>query len=690
MAQSKRKAISDAQLLSACKRQASQGVGILDSKLARERQDITDAYNGKKPLPVREGGSKYISRDVYNAVEAMKGQLLETFAAGNNIVQFSPQNANDTAMARIASSYTDYQIFRLNDGLEIFGDVMHDGLTARVGVAKVYWEKSSEIEAEHAFEQMPEEHFIGVMQHPGFELQAKPKVTIGPDGSKLYTGFANQMVDTSQVRIDTIPPEEFIVASRTKDLRRASYCAHRALKTLGQLVEEGYDQDLVDSIGGDDDDLNVNMERTQRHEATEDGVLWGSDDAEDEAGREVTVYDSYLRIDLEGAGVQRLWRVVHASGVILHKEKVKSHPFCAFRPLPIPHTFYGTNYAQNVMPIANAKTVLTRSILELTVNAANPRWQVVKGGLTNPRELLDPRNGGIVNVKDRESILPMPQGQLPPQAFQVLQMTDSDREDITGISRLSQGLSKDAMSKQNSQGLVEQLTSNSQVRQKVVARHFAIQFLRELYLKVYELVIENEKSEKVFELAGEFVPVTPGQWTSRRHVTVDLKLGFGERDQVVEEYLTAHKIMGSDESMARMYGEQQKYNLMSTVFKLKDIKNFQDYLVDPTTLQPPAPDPKAQAELDALIKKTAREDKEVALREQQLAHQAQMETMQFEMNQKIEDIRLALAGRAEDRKDKETENRIDVAMAELEIATNVATQADPANEKVATIISPNS
>src|SRR3546814_12761821 len=95
-------------------------------------------------------------------------------------------------------------------------------------------------------------------------------------------------------------------------------------------------------------------------------------------------------------------------------------------------------------------------------------------------------------------------------------MVDSDREDTTGISRLSRGLDKKALSHQNSAGLVEQLTSNSQGRTKIIARNFALQFVSQLYLKVYQLVIENETEEKIIEIAGNFVPVTPAQWRSRR------------------------------------------------------------------------------------------------------------------------------------------------------------------------------
>src|SRR3546814_2923217 len=45
------------------------------------------------------------------------------------------------------------------------------------------------------------------------------------------------------------------------------------------------------------------------------------------------------------------------------------------------------------------------------------------------------------------------------------------------------------------------------------------------------------------EIAGNFVPVTPAQWRSRRDVAVDMTLGYGERDKIVEDMLVADKVL---------------------------------------------------------------------------------------------------------------------------------------------------
>jgi hypothetical protein len=59
-------------------------------------------------------------------------------------------------------------------------------------------------------------------------------------------------------------------------------------------------------------------------------------------------------------------------------------PFAAFVPLRKAHSFYGNSFAAKVIPIQNARTVLTRSILDHAVITNTPRYKVVKGGLDEP------------------------------------------------------------------------------------------------------------------------------------------------------------------------------------------------------------------------------------------------------------------------------------------------------------------
>src|SRR3546814_20267528 len=96
---------------------------------------------GKRPLQSREGGSKFVSQDVYLSVETMKSEIVETVGAGSQIMAFSPVTGDDVPLAKQATSYSEYVVHRQNKGLELFQDGVHDGLTNRVGLAKVYRDK---------------------------------------------------------------------------------------------------------------------------------------------------------------------------------------------------------------------------------------------------------------------------------------------------------------------------------------------------------------------------------------------------------------------------------------------------------------------------------------------------------------------------------------------------------------------
>lgn len=687
----KLKALSDDELLNAVRRQAEKGTQFLDTTLSLERQEVTEYYLGKRPYPLREGGSKFVSQDVYLSVENMKAELVDTFGAGSQIVQFRPQGADDVAQAKHATAYCEVAVHQQNDGLLVFQDVVHDGLTARVGIAKAYWDKREEVTGVYELDNAPMEQAAMVLQQGNVRFTKEPKVTEDEaTGQQLISGEFEQFEDVSQAVIEAIPPEEFIIGGRTRNLKKARYLAHRYRTSLGDLVDDGYDKDLVYSITGGDDDLELDEEALQRELET-NGSYLTDDDAEDAAGRMVTVYESYIRIDALGTGSQQLWKVVHCGSTLLEKQRVNDHPFLAFVPQPIPHTFMGNNFAARTINHANTKTTLTRAIIEQAVDATNPRWQVARGGVSNPRELIDNRRGGIVNVRDvNSSVAPLPQNPINPFVLQTISMVDSDREDTTGISRLATGLDKKALSHQNSQGLIEQLTNNSKTRAKVIARMFALQFVSQLYLKVYQLALENESQERMIEIGGQFVPVNPRTWRARRDVAVDMTLGYGERDQRVAELAELHQVFEGSQKLSRMYGEQQAYALWRDTLEIKGIKNIGEYLADPSTLGEAEPDPKTMAEVAKLQKETEVMDRQQSLREAQVQDQIARENAEAEWRRITGQAEISLKVRDADRKDRETDNRIDIGLAELELAVDTHANVTPENQKLTAIASPNS
>lgn len=683
----RKRPMTEAEILSKVRSTVKEGVGFTDTKLSTERRRVTRYFNAELPAPQHSGDSKFVSQDVYDAVESMTSQLLDTFSAGDRIVQFVAQGEEDVEEARIATEYTSYMIFRRNDARANFMAAIKDGLMARNGIAKVYWDEDIE-ESEETFEGLSELELDELLADDMVDLTEE----VEPDENGLYSGTIVRRRNNSRAAIESIPPEEFIVNPQVKSLEsalRLGGLTHRMEKTKSELLEEGYPQAKVNAISVDDDlTLDEDLEVQTRFEQM--GGLGRFSRESLEENDTVIVYETYLRICLDGTGRTKLYKIVHSGNVMLEMEQVDRHPFVTFAPIPIPHSFYGGNWAERVVPTQNAKTVLTRGILNHTVITNNPRYTVLKGGLVNPRELIDNRLGGIVNISRPEAVQPLQQASLNPFVFQTIAMLDEDKEDTTGISRLSQGLNKDAISNQNSTALVDQLISVSMQRQKTIARNFADQFLVPLYLAVYRLVIENDTPGRILEVAGNYIPVDPTAWAERRDVTVELRLGYGERDKMVEELLLLHKMLLEDPILSTGYGYEQRYKLIKRVLELKGYKNIQDFLPSPEQYQAPEPDPLAVAELKLKTQELALNERKMSLDEWMEKMSSEMDRTKLDMEQRFKTMEHLLSIKESERKDAETANRIDVAQAELELAQQIDASSPPENDKSSAIISPNS
>ena len=656
------KAVDDDKLVTILDDNIRRSIGYYDSQISRERRKVIDFYNATLPRPAHDGNSKYVSMDVYDAVESMKAALLETFSTGYKTVRFAAQTGEDVRIAEVATAYCDYVANRQNNLFEVMQSVIHDGLIARAGLCKVYWDEREDSYLE-PIQDLTEEEFDQIVAQDNVEIEEVEQDELG-----LYTGDLRVFQDTSQVVIEAIAPEQFVIEPQAKSLDDVGFLGHRTTMTISELREAGYDEKLIAKIGDHEDvEMETDPEVLARHEEIGQDRGFNAKGFQDQV-RSITVYELYIDIDLDGSGIAETYKVIKAGNVVLHKEQCTYKPFCAFVPLPIPHSFFGSNFGSKVVPIQTARTVLTRSILDHAMITNNPRYTVVKGGLTNPRELIDNRVGGIVNVSRPDAISPMIQAPLNPFIFQTIQMLDEDKEDTTGVSRLSQGLNKDAISKQNSAAMVEQLATMSQQRQKIIARNFANNFLKPLYQLIYQLVVENEPQAKIVEIAGDYVAVNPGDWGSKRDVTVEMHLGYGEQEAEAQKYLALHSMMSQDPTLASMYTPENQYNLMTHVMEQNGIKNVKDYLTPPQEQPPAQPDPAQEMAMQMQQKQMELQERQTAVAEMKAQMDAQVAQMKLQLEQMKAQQGFAIQSDSMDLKEAQLEHKQFVDKAELEIA----------------------
>jgi hypothetical protein len=657
---------SDAQIVTILDQHIRFTTGYVESNLSKERERVLEYYDGALPKPTHAGNSKYVSQDVFEEVQSLKATLLETFSTNHKIVQFDPSGPNDVEPARIATEYCSYIVFRQNPGFSVLGDVIEDGLLARVGIAQFSWEESQD-EIEEETEAAPLDQLVPIVSQEDVKLKE-----LEDQGDGTYVAKICRYIDTSQVVIEAVPPEDFGITARAKDVKSAKLVYRRHAKTMGELREEGYSDELLDTLVSDSSEMLLDSEKAARYEQLDDQRIESDDTVDLDGGdRTFTVYECYAKMDVEGTGIAKLWRIVKCCNTILKKEKVRSRPFACFIPIPKSHAFQGSNFADKVRPLQNARTVLTRAILDHTVITTAPRWQVVKGGLMNPRELMDNRVGGLVNVTRPDAIAPLPQAPMNPFVFQTLGMLDQNKEDVTGVSRLSKGLNKDAVSNQNSQGLVEDLVSLSERRQKIIARQFS-EFLRELYVGVYQLVLDHEDRKRVFDVAGNWVDVDPQTWRDRKDATAEIAVGYGEQEKEGDKYIMMDTYLGHDPALAPMYTTEKRYNTLRRAMEKKGVRDIDNFLVPPAQQQPPQPDPLHMAQVQATLAdaKAKEASAQAALLRVQFEREKWLKEHELEVETEVADHAIksdALALKERTQAHREAVDAAEIAMSQQEI-----------------------
>jgi hypothetical protein len=264
--------------------------------------------------------------------------------------------------------------------------------------------------------------------------------------------------------------------------------------------------------------------------------------------------------------------------------------------------------------------------------------------------------------------MPLPQSGLNPFIFQTIGMLDEDKEETTGLSRLSTGMNKDAVSKQNSADMVGQLVTLSQQRQKIVARNFAEKFLKPLFLEVYRLVLENEKQEKIIEVAGNWTPINASTWCERKDVAVEFALGYGEAEKEAGKYQMMDQMLAADPRLAGMYTNEQRYNTIRRAMEAQGIKDVSNFLVHPSKVPPPQPDPmmelqvqQMQQQLQAEQMRLQLEREKFEFEKQKFQAQQQLKTSQAQANHALKSDQLDLD--EAEFKHKQTVDREEIALA---------------------------
>jgi len=660
--------LSDTEIKAILNSEINGALGYLGGQLSEQRKKSIEYYLGEKLGTEIDGRSQVVSTDVADTIETILPNLLRIFTASDRTVICEPVKAEDVQLAEQATNYINYIFNKDNPGFTILYNWFKDALLEKNGIVKVYWEdiKKAEHETyenlnEDSYQSIINEDDVEVLEHEEEEDESQDEQIkileqvasqqgqiLNLPRPKLHHIKIKRYSNEGRVKIENVPPEEFLIQRNAKTIEDSNFVAHRTTKTRTELIQMGYDAEMIASLPHSQE-IIFNSEKLTRYSDIDEYPFASSPDASTDA---IDVFECYVRLDYDGDGLAELRKITvvgDSANDILENVEVDSIPFCSLTPIPMPHRFYGRSVSELVQDIQLIKSTVLRQLLDNMYLTNNNRIAIMDG-MVNLDDLLTARPGGVVRTKQPPSqvMLPMQNQTISQQAFPLLEYLDTVRETRTGVTRYAQGLDADSLNK-TATG-INTLMTQTQMRMELIARIFAETGVKELFEKIFELTVKYQEVERMVQLNNVFVPVRPTEWKDKYNINIVVGLGSGSKEQqlvilnsILEKQLQAFNLQGGKEYP--MVTLKNIYNTLSKMIENAGLKNTENYFVNPDVgmqyvqpPQPPALTPIEKIEFTRIDSENKRKQADLELQFKEL--QMNNSKMQLDFQTKMKELEL--------------------------------------------------
>ena len=637
MASSKK--ISDEELIQRVNNEISDALGYNDT-IDKQRETAMEYYYGMPLGNEVDGRSQYVDSSVMDTIEWIKPSLMRVFASGDEMVTFNPVGPEDVESAQQATDYVNFIFTKDNPGWEILYTWFTDALLQKNGIVKCYWDEYEDWNREE-YNGLDEQEFNVLLLNPGVEVLEH--TAYSDDYGAKHDVVITRKAYVGKVKVENVPPEEFLISREAKTIEDARFTCHRVLKTLSELRLMYPDKDLdPKDLGSGEDNYLFQSDLARFDFDNSRGLPWGDGNimSEDESLRTYWLHESFMKIDYDGDGIAELRKVCSVGQEVLANEEIDSIPFISITPIKIPHKFFGLSIADLVLDIQKIKSVLMRNLMDNMYNQNFGRYAVLEGQ-ANLDDLLTQRPGGVVRVKSPNAIMPLATPQLEQSSFSMLDYLDKLRESRSGVNKFSQGLNENTLTSHTTATAVSATMTAAQSRVELIARCFAETGVKDLMRNIYELVMKNQDHQRVVMLRNKWVPVRPDMWRDKMDCTVSVGIGNGNRDQQLMHLTTMLQFAGDAmRGGLKIVNEKNMYNMGAALVKNMGFQNVDDFLTDPESV-PPEPDPREQMEQAELqLKQKEIEIKAAHIQVEQMKIQQKAAEAQVDAQLKVAELKL--------------------------------------------------
>jgi len=630
-------------------REITESLNHFDTEYSQDRIDALDYYLGRPFGNEVEGRSSVISTEVADVVEQIMPSMMRIFTGTDKVVRFAPRTEEDVEKAEQATDYVNFVLQNDNDYYRVLYNFIKDSLLFKIGVVKVSWDEADEIK-QASYEGLDESELALLLTNPDVEIVEQDTSVVVAGDEELginevlaYDVTLRTKTKSGRIRVENVPPEEFLVNRRAKSMEDARFICHRTTMTVSELVSMGYDQDEIEAHAGVGE-LEVDIERRKRFED-----LDGQNDYNfaDPSQREVPVYESIVKVDYDEDGVAELRRVLSigdSGDHVLENDIIDYIPFAVISPILMPHRLIGRSIFDLTKDLQVIKSTLMRQYLDSTYLSVMPRVIAVEGQV-NIDDLLEGAPGSVIRTRTPGAVQPLSTGGVGGEIQPLMRYLDEIKEQRTGMSKASQGLDANALQSTTAAAVAATVKGAGQ-KLESYARTIAETGMKDLFRIVLKLVSTYQQQKRIIRLRNKFVPIDPREFEG---FDIVVNVGLGTMDEqekmarLMEIIVKQEQILQTLGPNNPLVGMDQYANTLRQYVELAGMKDASRYFKDPAEAQMmQQQQPQQQQPNPELVKiqqdfelKKAKLDAEIALerekmiaelelRRQELAAEAQL------------------------------------------------------------------
>jgi hypothetical protein len=518
-----------------------------------------------------------------------------------------------------------------NNGFLVLSTAIKDCLIQEVGVLHWYYRRIDRVEHEFYEGLTPEQVSVQLEQNPDIQITAAQPSRIAPG---LWDVEVARTFRDGKLCIEAIPPEEFFYSPDGRSVDDARMVGRHRGITASEMIDMGYPRELVEELSGDADIASTSGELARISRDDNSAGLNGRTNRRD-AEREIDLAEIWMRVDFDGDGIAELRKIIVASSgasvsKLISHEPATRKPFAVASPILMPHRLAGISLAETVEDIAEVRTAILRAYLNGLYLSQRPRSIILgdetNGPLADTDALMSVVPGGYVTEYQSGAIRPFSEIDVTPQSIAGLELMKGMREERTGITRTWQGVEAPNALNDTAHGM-QMLSNAAGKRLAFIARIIAECMVKPLFTGIAAELKQHQRVPKAIRLRGQWVNVDPSSWRNEYDATVEVGLGYGDREQSLmgmTQIAALQEKLASAPMTQGMVTREDIWESVTEMCKVLGFRNAERFFTDPATSEPPDPGPtieeqKLESERD--IKLRELEVRELDIR---LTHEREM------------------------------------------------------------------